>query len=351
MENIMKPRILYYNKKQAPFLINRDASSMSPFLSKTYTYKIFNSYETLGLNKHNMVYDRSGSVPHYLNIAEDAHPIPEVGISFNESFYQACEERAKHLLSLNKVVHVLWSGGIDSTFVLFMLKKFSNDPDQVRVWGTLNSILESGDMFDRRLKNEFPYTILEPTDNEFSFNVNECIFVSGMGGNQLFGPTDDMFATGGTAMFHHTLGTPETIYESYENNIDPKLLEFLDPMIKNSYRKIETVADLRWYCIFNLDWYTGLYEHRTMLQIEKTKKMHAFFDSDDLQRWAMTTKEPFTKVRGNANTHRWQMRQILSEEFGERDYALNKSKKISNLNVQRPQWLFLLDDFHNVLID
>jgi hypothetical protein len=347
----MIPKILYYNKKQVPEIIRKDTRSISPFLSKEYSFDLFKKYEDFGLNKHNMVFDRSLSIPHYLNIAADAHPIPSVDSSFNKSFYECCEERAKHLLSLNKIVHVLWSGGLDSTFTLFMLKKFSNDPDQVRIWGTLNSIIESGDLFDRKLKHEFPYTIVEPSDNEFSYNVDDCIFVSGMGGNQLFGPTDDMFATGGTAMFHHTLGTPETIYEPYDKNIDPDLLEFLDPMIKNSYRKIETVADLRWYCIFNLDWYTGLYEHRTMLQIEKTKKMHAFFDSEDLQRWAMTTKESFTKIRGQANTHRWQMRQILSEEFGETHYALNKPKKISNLNVQRPQWLFLLDDFHNVLID
>ena len=347
----MKPKILYYNKKQVPDLIINNPQGINPFLSEEYSFDLFKKYQDFGLNKHNMVFDRSLQVPHYLNIAKEAHPIPTVDSSFNKSFYEICEERAKHLLSLNKIVHVLWSGGLDSTFALFMLKKLSNDPHQVRVWGTLNSIIESGDLFDRRLKHEFLYTIVEPTDNEFSFNVGDCIFVSGMGGNQLFGPTDDMFATGGTAMFHHTLGTPETIYEPYNRHINPELLEVLDPMIKASYRKIETVADLRWYCIFNLDWYTGLYEHRTMLQIEKTKKMHAFFDSEDLQRWAMTTKDPFTKIRGNANTHRWQMREILSDVFGETDYAVNKSKKISNLNVQRPQWLFLLDDFHNILID
>lgn len=347
----MKPKILYYNKKQVPDLIINNPHGISPFLSEEYSFELFQKYQNFGLNKHNMVFDRSLQIPHYLNIAADAHPIPNVDSSFNKSFYEVCEERAKHLLSLNKIIHVLWSGGLDSTFALFMLKKFSNDPDQVRIWGTLNSIIESGDMFDRRLKNEFHYTIGEPTDNQFSYNVGDCIFVSGMGGNQLFGPTDNMFATGGTAMFHHTLGTPETIYEPYDKHIDPELLEFFDPMIKASYRKIETVADLRWYCIFNLDWYTGLYEHRTMLHLEKTKKMHAFFDSEDLQRWSMTTKDPFTKVRGEANTHRWQMREILSEEFGETDYALNKPKKISNLNVQRPQWLFLLDDFRNILID
>ena len=85
----------------------------------------------------------------------------------------------------------------------------------MRVYGTYNSILESGDMFDRRIKKEFKYNIKVAQQNKNNHEF-DGIYVSGMCGNQLFGPTDDMFATGDTAMFHHTLGTPETIYESYK---------------------------------------------------------------------------------------------------------------------------------------
>jgi len=278
------------------------------------------------------------------------HPIPPRVSDYNKSFWEITEKRCKELLSLDKPIYVMWSGGIDSTYLLLALQYFANTPEQVRIFGTYNSIVESGDLFDRRLKHEFQYQIKVASRNDFNFQ-EDAIFVSGMCGNQLFGPTDDMFATGGAAMFHHTLGTPKTIYESYEKNINPELLEFLDPMIKNSPKKIETVADLRWYCIFNLDWYTAVYEHKTLLDPIRASKIHGFFDSYDFQEWAVSTPEPFTKIRGNPNTHRWQMREIIKDVFGEPHYAEFKPKKISTFSINETLWLLLLQGYENVYID
>ena len=97
-------------------------------------------------------------------------------------------------------------------------------------------------------------------------------------------------------------------------------------------------------------WYTAVYEHKILLGEERANKIYGFFNSDDFQRWAITTKEPFTKVKGNANTHRWQMREVLSEMFGETHYALNKSKKISNFGITNPDWILLLENYHTILM-
>lgn len=341
-------KILYYNVHLISHVINMDKNILSKFLSEDYTDKLFNQYNKFGLNKHNAIYDRSGYLPHYLNIDATAHPMPTKDETFNLSFFEITERRCKELLSRGKQITVLWSGGIDSTFILFMLHYFANDKSQVKIYGTYNSILESGDMFDRKLKYMFDYDISVASGPEFKYR-DDAIYVSGMGGNQLFGPTDNMFADGPVALFHHTLGTPETIYEQYDKNINPELLEFFDPMIKNSPKKIETVADLRWYCIFNLDWYTTLYEHKIMLEPERMNKIYAFFDTVEFQKWAINTKEPFTKIKGNPNTHRWQMREILSSLFDEPYYATNKPKAISSFGVSEPRWLFLLSNGENIL--
>jgi hypothetical protein len=322
-------------------------SLMQPFLSNES--HVFDTYEKFGLNRYNAVYDRSGNVPHYLNMDPAAHPFPDNLSGFNKSFYQVSEERCKQLLSFNKPINVMWSGGLDSTYALFLLHHLANDKDQVRVYGTYNSIIESGDLFDRRIKDKIKYDISIAKNNNNKYN-DDAIYVSGMCGNQLFGPTDNMFANGGKAMFHHTLGTPTTIYESYKDNVNPEFIEFLKPAIDASPRKIETVADLRWYCIFNLDWYTAIYEHKILLEEERSNRIHGFFNSDDFQRWAITTKEPFTKVKGNPNTHRWQMRQILDEVFGESHYAKNITKKISNFGITDSDWILLLNRNHTVMM-
>lgn len=338
--------ILHYNAHMISDIIKTDLHLIenSGFLSDNWL-NTFNQYEKFGLNNHNAVFDRTNVLPHYLNISKDKHPIP-TGMC-NKSFFEVSEQRAKELLSLDVPINVMWSGGIDSTYILFLLKYFANDPDQIRVYGTYNSIFESGDLFDRRIKKEFKYNIKIAQNNEFNYE-HEGIYVSGMCGNQLFGPTDDMFATGSTAMFHHTLGSPNTIYEPY-TVINSEILEFLHPIIKSSPKKIETVADLRWLCIFNLDWYTAIYEHKIMLPKHKYDSIHGFFNSDEFQRWAINTKEPFTRVPGNPNTHRWQMRDVLSDLFGEVHYAQNKSKKISNFSIHNFLWILLLENGKNIL--
>jgi hypothetical protein len=328
--------------------VHRNNPNVQEFLSKDYTDSLFDTYQKFGLNAHNVVYDRTKQIPHYLNITPDMHPMPSKIDGYNKSFWEITETRAKQILSLNKPINVMWSGGIDSTYILFVLKHFANDPDQIRVYGTYNSIIESGDLFDRVIKKNFKYTINVARQNNLNFEDPNCVYISGMCGNQLFGPTDNFFANGKEAMFHHTLGTPETIYESYEDNINESLLEFLSPIIKSSPRKIETVADLRWYCIFNMDWYTAVYEHKTQLSEEQFKRIHGFFDSFEFQEWAINTKEPFTKIKGNPNTHRWQMREILADMFLEKHYANFKDKRISAFSIQNPYWIFLLDNYRNV---
>jgi hypothetical protein len=341
--------ILYYNPHAVSKILNNDRQVLenTPFI--VGRRETFEQYEKFGLNKYNAVYDRTGNLPHFLDMKHGEHPIPLYDADYNRSFYDISVERAKQLLSLDQPINVLWSGGIDSTYILFMLHELANDKDQIRVLGTYNSVIESGDVFDTKIKNTFRHNIRVSSRNDNSF-VGEGIFVSGMCGNQLFGPTDDMFATGGTAMFHHTLGTPETIYEPYQGNVREDLLEFLHPIISTSSKKIETIADLRWYCIFNLDWYTAIYEHKIMQPPEIMSRIHGFFDHVDFQTWAVNTKEPFTKIRGNSNTHRWQMRQVLSESFGLNHYAENKPKKISTFCVHNPEWIFLLDNYQNIYL-
>jgi hypothetical protein len=345
----MKPEILYYNNFVVPNLIRDRVKDIVPYLSENYTHELFDLYEKFGLNKFNVVYDRTKSIPHYLNIAADMCPMPDKVDNYNKSFFEITEQRCKELLSHNKPVYILWSGGIDSTYILFMLRYFANDKDQVRVFGTYNSIIESGDLFDRRIKNDMIYEIGISSSNNVKYN-EDALYVSGQCGNQLFGPTDDMFATGSTAMFHHTLGTPETIYESYEGNINQELLDFLMPAIKSSPKKIETIADLRWYCIFNLDWYTSVYCDKIMLPKDRADKINSFFNTTQFQEWAINTKEPFTKIAGKPNTHRWQMREVLSHLFDEPDYAQNKPKKISNFGISDPSWLFLLKDDRTIIL-
>jgi hypothetical protein len=340
-------KVLHYNVNSVSDLFRKGQEHLvHPFLNDNSrdTFKLYDKY---GLNK-NAVYDRTGNIPHYLNMS-DWHSMPEYDCNFNKSFEEITNERAKQLVSYGKRIKVCWSGGIDSTYALFVLNQYAA-PGQVTAYGSYISVIESGDVFDKFIKNNIDYDI-RVSPNQFSKKEDDdSIWVTGFQGNQLFGPTDDYFATSNKPfLFHHTLGTPDTIYESYLNHVDPGVLNFLQPAIDKSPRKIETVNDLRWYCIFNLDWYNGLYDMLSDMPTSRMNDIHHFFNTVDFQKWAITTKEPFTKIKGNPNTHRWQMRDRLAD-FGLVNYAKNKSKTVSTFSTIHSNWLFLLDDKHHIHI-
>ena len=114
----MKEEVLYYDKTQVSHYAKNDYTKIFAFLNEEGSYDLFQQYERHGLNKHNAVYDRSGMIPHYLNIAKGLHPMPNHIDGYNKSFYEIAEKRCKELLATNKVLEVMWSGGIDSTFIL-----------------------------------------------------------------------------------------------------------------------------------------------------------------------------------------------------------------------------------------
>lgn len=334
--------ILYYNVGFIRELMKVNPGTISEFITHN-SDEIFKIYEKYGMNL-NVVYDRTGNTPHYLKIKKGLHPIPEIG-SFNKSFKQCVEERAKELIALNKRINVVWSGGIDSTLVLFALLKQVNDPKQITVYGTYTSILESGYLFEKYIMpTGVDYYIKYTSVRDFEDRPNNEIFVTGFFGNQLFGPVDD-FTTGTVkseiSFFHHQFNNPDPLID-YTKCITDELHEFLLPSIKSSPKKIETLRDLRWWLIFNFDWYTS--EYNSKVNNKQYNNLYHFFNTEDFQRYVLSTKEPFTKDVGNPLTHRWVMRQLIEEWSGDSYYAWNKPKGISNLHNLIPSWLFLLED-------
>lgn len=342
----MFPRILHYNIFSVTEAFKRrNALKIMTFLGDP---RVFSKYEKFGMNR-NALYDRSGAIPHYLNMAP-IHPMPKYDPNYNRSFDEIVVERAKEILNVGKKIKVCWSGGLDSTFVLFTLLEHANDKSQIEVYGTYASVIESGDVFDKFIKDKIKHKITIFPTEEVKLKTEDCIWATGFQGNQLFGPTDNFFADGRkVAFFHHTMGTKETIYEDYKKYIAPDLLEFLQPAIDLSPRKIETVADLRWYCIFNMDWYNGKYAMHGEMVADKFSSVYHFFDTDEFQKWAVHTKDPWTKIPGNPNTHRWQMREALAG-YGLEKYAREKTKAISCFSSNKTNWYFLLENYENIYL-
>ena len=330
--------VLFYNTGFVRQVYKRQPEILADY---THDLDLFFFYDKHLMNLNN-VYDRTGNVPHYLKMKAGLHPIPDC-TGFNKSFEQVVKERAEELIAMDKQINVVWSGGIDSTLVLFALLHYCKDPSRITVYGTYNSVMESGGLFDNYiLPTGVKHNIKVSGSRDFDGGEDE-IFVTGFYGNQIFGPVDDFNQDTSTiTYFHHQFNNADPLID-YTKCIDPELHQFILPSIKASPKKIETLRDLRWWLIFNFDWYTA--EYSTKVSTNQIKNQYHFFGTDDFQRYVITTDEPFTKEVGNPLTHRWVMRDLIEKYSGDSYYAWNKPKGVSNLGNPIPTWLLLLEDY------
>ena len=85
-------KVLYYNVFLVPNLIEKKIWSVDKYLSKQFNENLFKSYRKYGMDTQNFVYDRTDTIPHYINIKKNIAPIPSAD-RFNKSFEEVVEER------------------------------------------------------------------------------------------------------------------------------------------------------------------------------------------------------------------------------------------------------------------
>ena len=303
--------------------------------------------------KFKFMFDRTESIPHYLNVT-NTHPLSSATIPLNLTFEQHVENRCKELLSYGKKINVSWSGGIDSTLVLFALRHYATDKNQVQVYGTYNSILESGYVFDRYIKNTMRYDI---TTNPLGKDLYNCpddeIFVTGNMGNQLFYfDTIHSKTRDSCLQFKESTSDLSSLISKYadspyEDALTESNCEFLYPAIKNSPRKITTLQDLRWFICFNFTWNSVYYSPHNERATDTHDNIYAFYATDNFQNWSITNTDQPTKI-GDYTDERWQSRQLISEFMGDKKYPFAKKNTLSILAKYNKDWLFLLDDYSKV---
>lgn len=325
------------------------------YLAENYKEKYKNYKENFPIQK--FFYDRSGTIPHYMNVDSSKSPIP-VSDNFNLSFNEVVEKRAKELLALGKPINVSWSGGLDSTFILFTLNHYANDKSQIKVYGTYSSIIESGYMFDKYIKNNFKFDIHTNTSykNNYKGIPGDEIVVTGSPGNDLF--YKETGKAHSPIVAHDKwirLKDPVDNYHfkygglPYDKVLDDSNLEFLEEFIKKSPRKIETLQDLRWWVCFCFNWYTTLNNTKIGVGPVIANNQYAFYDTDDFQLWSIYNKDPATKV-GDYTDCRWQLREMITEYTGDHFYVNNKNDFMSVLSTFGNEWLFLLNNYSNLYV-
>jgi len=262
-------------------------------------------------------FDRTGTIPHYFKFHEGS-PLPKLK-PMTSTFAEICDNRAKEILSKGERINLLWSGGLDSTNAFFCFDKYK-PKDQLKIYLTYNSIVESGGLFDKHIKGKYEYQLDTPApmqDRTFDDNL----FVTGGIGGQLFG-------------LEYKL-TSENINKPYQEIVSEKEVNFLEPVFKNFPVPVKTYSEFIWFILFNFKYVGG---NREISKGNYIKRLLAFYDTEDFQLWSMLGYEP-KFINDDLSTLKWPMRNLIYENSGEKNYAYKRTKNNSNYVLRNNKWL------------
>lgn len=309
---------------------------------RTLNYEVFRLNEmakSSGLGPartHFSFIDRTGSVPSIVNThVPDEHKIPR-GKPQSLNFLDLCMDRAKELLDTNRHITVLWSGGLDSTLVLFSLLRQAKNIDQLSVLCTFESILESGGLFDAVVKNSGIRIKFDQTRHNcnlpFSYDHEdtEQLYVNGHCADQLFGSTRLLNIPGVDSL------------EQWRNVYHPHIIELIEPSTKFSERPVETVQDFRWWVSFNFTLTTTLYDNCVERPSYVANRIWSFYAVPEFQRWAMHTPTFYDQT----GEYRLPAKQALGQLVDYPYYIQHKRKGFSATWRQSLFWYALDKNFN-----
>jgi hypothetical protein len=347
---MQKKQILFYNTFYVERLLKqRKAEEIQSLLSDNFSYELFDQYMDLGIkNFYNPVVDRTNSIPHFMNVPDFSklNPIPKNDKKF-DNFYNIATRVAKDIINKGKPIILFWSGGLDSTFLLSLFVNLS--PQKINVICSYNSILESGDVYDRFFKNKVNLIIRPTSSNKKiyeEFKFSDVLFVTGNLGNQLYRHSAPFHNDG----YHASLGKKEDFFEKVENVLNDKLVQFFEPMVKAFPIKVETLGNFKYMLNYGSAWMPALYGMHKKNNLEISKKFIHFFEDMEFQRWALYHEEydPIEMF----NSDRKPLRDFLYDN-GLKEYSKLKKKHTSVINIEPAdtvEWVCLYEDYTNLYV-
>lgn len=279
------------------------------------------------INFNDIFFDRTGILPKIFNTSHP-HPLPLTKNYVPKSFEQICEERAKQLIDTNKVLNVWWSGGIDSTCIIASIISQLKNKEQLVINLTHSSIMESGTIFEKYIRNNFKYKIFS-IDEHKTVNDDE-LSITGYVGNHIMGQ--------GSTNQEYSFDEWEMPWQSFIDKhprMKAETIEFIQPII-NIYPKLETFFDYTRFYLMTFRWHQDIYLHCI-----RNFHHESFYDTIDFEQWALYSKElPY----GNGLL-KLPMKNIIQDVFFDNHYYYIKKTKASQLHLpEKLMWCFVLEN-------
>ena len=272
--------------------------------------------------------DRSGSVNFPFNEQLlDRYPFPTPVLT---TFADACIDHANELLDLNQKIHILWSGGIDSTAIVVSFIQTGRPLDNVIIVLNYDSIKEYSAFYEKHIRGKFKILVTEEAMMLMTTSSIDGIVLSGEHADQLIGtPLANFLHQGMPKGFLERPFTFDNFKELFRaRGIDEKATEcwfsIYNTTIQKSPRPIETMYDLAWWHGFNFKWQST--DLKIYLRIKKEVNFKTFYSGNKFQAWSCTVV-PNLK---NINSVKSEQKQFILDFTQDADYFSNKMKHPSS---------------------
>jgi len=254
-----------------------------------------------------------------------------------KDFYELSTLRIKELTSGNHTVKLLWSGGIDSTYIaclmidLGIMDALLND-NRLVIGLNADSIKENPVFFEKFLKKYIKVIVQSDTILKNPGN-NEVIITGEMADNLVGSLTMKScvdYYNNFSTVHEPWKGRPFTwLSKKLDTDQTDVLMGFLEETVSNSPVEILTGHDFFWYLNFNFKWQAvnfRIVSHAVNEQVgnKLINNLAHFFNTEDFQQWSLCEGHYFEG--NNWSDYKSVMKKYIYKVNGDQEYFKYKTK-------------------------
>jgi len=284
--------------------------------------------ELYKMDKDAFLVDRTKQVfwPLSPTLLEPDFTIPDLSLPA-VTYEEAGVKRANDLLDTGLPIHALWSGGIDSTFMLSCLLLTGRPLDQVTVVMNDESIKEYPLFYKKFVRPLFPrLQSVEYVTQQAGHGCIDGIVLTGELNDNVFGNPmmNIFFRKFGSDMLAKPYSKQQLTNMMSVYGISylacQCIVEVIESSFKNSPRPIDTVADWAWWYGWNFKWQEVAL--KLPARFKKDTRVEGFFSSADFQRWSVAQEFDYSSLANVKLLPKETIRKVTNDA----DYYQTKTK-------------------------
>lgn len=343
-------KLLHYK----PRIICEDKNFNSLGIKKfSHFFKIFN-HDVIIVDRTNVI-----KLP---IVTESLFPLPIFRV-FEKKYEDICNDRAREILKTAEIenlpIHVLYSGGIDSTLVLISLLKNSTEEQKKNITVLLSqeSISENPNFYKDHIQGKLK---VAPSANFPYVLGNDVLFVTGEHNDQIFG--SDVIGKLMKVYGDDVIKEPYSrnlfinFFNSLENNPEVNIfyVNLFEKLCAKAPIKIETNFHFLWWINFSLKWqsvFIRVLSYVSERNVSKITKKYTqlnyltFYGTEEFQLWSMNNLDK--RIKKEWSSYKWVCKDIIYAYTKDEDYRDNKTKvgSLSRIMVGSGSFSFIDNNF------